>query len=53
VITPQAIDPAHPFPFVTNGGMGVMMSLTRIADGAQVMDGADPGCLAALCPHSR
>ncbi|WJS98389.1 RNA degradosome polyphosphate kinase [Novosphingobium humi] len=38
VITPQAIDPAHPFPFVTNGGMGVMMSLTRIADGAQVME---------------
>ncbi len=38
IITPQAIDPAHPFPFVSNGGMGLMMSLTRIADGASVME---------------
>jgi polyphosphate kinase len=38
IITPQAIDPAHPFPFVTNGGMGILMSLTRIADGASVME---------------
>ena len=38
IITPQAIDPAHPFPFVGNGGMGLMMSLTRIADGANVME---------------
>ena len=38
VITPQAIDPAHPFPFVTNAGTGVMMSLTRLADEAPVME---------------
>ncbi|EIZ79751.1 polyphosphate kinase [Novosphingobium sp. Rr 2-17] len=38
VITPQAIDPAHPFPFVANQGIGVMFSLTRIADQAPVME---------------
>jgi len=37
IITPQAIDPAHPFPFVTNQGMGVLFALTRIADDAPVM----------------
>ncbi len=38
VITPQAIDPAHPFPFVANQGIGIMFSLTRIADDAPVME---------------
>jgi polyphosphate kinase len=38
VITPQAIDPAHPFPFVANRGMGILFSLTRIADDAPVME---------------
>jgi polyphosphate kinase len=38
VITPQAIDPAHPFPFVANTGIGALFSLTRIADDAKVME---------------
>ena len=38
IITPQAIDPAHPFPFITNAGMGIMLSLTRISDGAPMME---------------
>jgi polyphosphate kinase len=38
VITPQAIDPAHPFPFVANQGIGVLFSLTRTADEAPVME---------------
>jgi polyphosphate kinase len=38
VITPQAIDPAHPFPFVASQGMGMMFSLIRKADQAAVME---------------
>ena len=38
VITPQAIDPAHPFPFVANQGMGILFSLTREADKASIME---------------
>ncbi|VWX54777.1 RNA degradosome polyphosphate kinase [Novosphingobium sp. 9U] len=38
VITPQAIDPAHPFPFVASTGIGVLFSLTRVADNAPVME---------------
>lgn len=38
VITPQAIDPAHPFPFVANQGMGILFPLIRSSDGASVME---------------
>jgi len=38
VITPQAIDPAHPFPFVANKGVGALFNLTRIADGSRLVE---------------
>lgn len=45
VITPQAIDPAHPFPFVANQGMGILFPLLRTSDGAAVME-------MVLIPHA-
>jgi polyphosphate kinase len=38
VITPQAIDPAHPFPFVANQGIGALFNLTRVADGSKLIE---------------
>lgn len=38
VITPQAIDPAHPFPFVANQGIGILFALRGAADGVPIME---------------
>jgi len=38
VITPQAIDPAHPFPFIANQGIGILFNLTRLVDDEQVVE---------------
>ncbi|VVT03018.1 Polyphosphate kinase [Sphingomonas sp. EC-HK361] len=32
ILTPQALDPAHPFPFLPNKGLAVMFDLERLSD---------------------
>lgn len=38
ILTPQVLDPAHPFPFVPNRGLGLIFDLERTATGENIRE---------------
>lgn len=38
ILTPQVLDPAHPFPFIPNRGLGLLFDLRRTATGEPVRE---------------
>ncbi len=38
VLTPQALDPAHPFPFIQNKGLSIIFELKRLSDNQLVRE---------------